>query len=51
MGGTGQRKWNTFVFLNKELDEDDVISDIETSPTYKRTSRFVGNIRMNRNKT
>ena len=46
-----QRKWNTFVFLNKELDEDDVISDIETSPTYKRTSRFVGNIRMNRNKT
>ncbi|MBO4730734.1 MAG: cell division FtsZ family protein [Bacteroidaceae bacterium] len=46
-----QRKWNTFVFLNEELDKDDVISDIETSPTYKRTSRFVGNIRMNRNKT
>lgn len=46
-----QRKWNTFVFLNDELDKDDVISDIETSPTYKRTSRFVGNIRMNRNKT
>ena len=46
-----QRKWNTFVFHNDELDKDDVISDIETSPTYKRTSRFVGNIRMNRNKT
>ena len=46
-----QRKWNTFVFQNSELDEDDVISDIDNSPTYTRTSRVVGNIRMNKNKT
>lgn len=44
-----QRKWNIFTFSSSELDEEDVISDIETSPTYKRTSRFVGSIRMKNN--
>ena len=40
------RQWNLYEFRNDELDDDNVISAIETSPTYNRTSRFVGNLRM-----
>ncbi|MBO4592859.1 MAG: cell division protein FtsZ [Bacteroidaceae bacterium] len=42
----GRPNWNIFVFHSSQLDEDDVISDIETTPTYNRTSHFVGNLRM-----
>lgn len=45
-----QRKWNTFVFRQDEIDDDNLINDIETAPTYKRTSHFVGNLRLARNK-
>ena len=42
----GRPNWNLFVFHSSQLDDDDVISDIETTPAYGRTSRFVGNLRM-----
>lgn len=44
------RKWNSFVFRSDEIDDEDIINDIETSPTYKRTSRFVGSLRLDRQK-
>ncbi len=40
------RKWNLYEFRDYELDDEDVISAIETSPAYNRTSRTVGRIRM-----
>jgi len=43
---SGHASWNTFKFQPTELDDDDIISDVETSPTYTRTSRYLGNIRL-----
>lgn len=43
---TGRESWNVFEFSQAQLDDDEIIDDIENSPTYKRTSRFVGNLRM-----
>ena len=43
---TTPKQWNLYQFRNDELDNDDVISAIETSPTYCRTSKVVGNLRM-----
>lgn len=42
----GHDAWNVFEFRGAQLDDDDLIADIENSPTYNRTSRFVGNLRM-----
>ena len=42
----GRPNWNLFVFHSSQLDDDDIISDVETTPAYGRTSRFVGNLRM-----
>lgn len=52
-GTSNTRKWNLYEFNSSELDDDDIISAIETSPAYTRTSRTVGNLRMklNKNKT
>lgn len=40
------KRWNVFEFQASQLDDDDLIREIENSPTYIRTSRFVGNLRM-----
>lgn len=45
----GERRfgqWNLYEFRPDELDNEDVISVVETSPAYTRTSRVVGNLRM-----
>ena len=39
-------RWNIYEFNADELDDDSVISAIETSPTYTRSSRMVGSLRM-----
>ncbi len=39
-------RWNLYEFHADELDDDDVISAIEASPAYARSSRLVGNLRM-----
>lgn len=43
-----RQSWNIFEFHSSQLDDDELIDDIENSPTYKRTSRFLGNLRMRR---
>lgn len=42
----GKQSWNIFEFGSSQLDDDELIDDIENSPTYNRTSRFLGNLRM-----
>lgn len=45
------KRWNVFEFHSSQLDDDDLIREIEDSPTYTRTSHFVGNLRMRITKT
>lgn len=40
------KRWNVFEFQASQLDDEELIHEIEASPTYLRTSRFVGNLRM-----
>lgn len=44
-------KWNLYKFSTSELDDDEIISSVETSPTYSRTSQLVGTLKMHLNKT
>lgn len=44
-----QTRWNIYEFHADELDDDSVISAVETSPTYLRTSKVVGTLRMKLN--
>ena len=46
-GKTSQykRRPHIFIFRQEDLDNDDVISDVETSPTYKRTRQMLEEIR------
>lgn len=46
LDSTAARGWNTYEFQTDELDDDDIISAIDTSPTYNRTSGFVSKLRM-----
>lgn len=40
-----KRHPHVFIFRPEELDNDDIIMDIENSPTYKRTRQMLTNIR------
>jgi cell division protein FtsZ len=46
-GKTSQykRRPHIFIFRQEDLDNDDVIADVETSPTYKRTRQMLDEIR------
>ena len=43
------RQWNLYEFSSGDLDDEDIINAVETSPAYTRTSRMVGNLRMKLN--
>ena len=36
-GNAKRKHYNTYIFNQEELDNDDIISAVETTPTYKRT--------------
>lgn len=46
-GSTAQykRRPHIFIFRQEDLDNDDVISDVEQTPTYKRTRQVIDEIR------
>ena len=46
-GSTAQykRRPHIFIFRQEDLDNDDVISDVEQTPTYKRTRQVLDEIR------
>ena len=44
-GGNIKRPIYSFIFRDEELDNDDIISSVETSPTYKRTKGMTDKFR------
>lgn len=43
-GGRSKRQSHLFIFSNDTLDNDEVINEVETSPTYKRTRQALERI-------
>ncbi len=43
-GNTKRKHYNTYIFTQEDLDNDDIISMVETTPAYKRTRIELENI-------